>query len=110
MNTIAAIIFMLGCWFYILVAAFTWGLWKAFFSLLKLLTYIVIYNVDIELFRIGLYFLDIADSFIEPFKKFFSSTWNWAKHEHPWIAFFIGIFCIADLDDTFHLKKMNLRK
>ena len=95
METVAAIIFMIGCGAYIFLAAFCWGAWKALFSLITFLIYLATNLGDVEMQRLTFQFFSIFSSFIEPFGTFFSETWKWAKYEHPVIAFFLGLISMG---------------
>ena len=95
MNTIAAIVFMIGCGALIFIAALTWGFWKACVAILVFV--IALLDTSGEMYSTMLFanFINIFANFFEPFGDFFSASWSWAKYEHPWIAFFLGLISIS---------------
>tara|TARA_B100000575_G_scaffold289116_1_gene290340 strand:+ start:736 stop:1047 length:312 start_codon:yes stop_codon:yes gene_type:complete len=96
-NTIAAIVFMIGCGVLIFLAALTWGFLKACVAILFFLIGVFqsISAGEIYSAILAANFVNIFTSFFEPFGTFFSASWSWAKYEHPWIAFFLGLVSIS---------------
>ena len=66
MNTIAAIVFMIGCGALIFIAALTWGFWKACVAILVFV--IALFYTSVEMYSTMLFanFINIFTSFFEP--------------------------------------------
>jgi len=99
MEFLAAVIFMLGAGSLIFIGALFYGSFKFFFALVLFIISIIVSGIsdpsiylEIESYA-GL--LTIPGEFIQPFKDFFSQSWNWARYEEPMLAFIIGAALIA---------------
>lgn len=93
LETIAALMFVLGLWPLWFLGAIGWGLVKGGISLLGAFLAIASGEVNAEEF-LGSMLMVVFDAASAAWSVP-SWAWSWAKFEHPWIAAILGLMGLA---------------